>query len=255
MNSDSEAASGHSTSSLRAGFWRRFSALILDFLLVAVPVQIVVAIAFSLTGGAVQTQFGVHFTACNVVEALPAGVELPNDYDEFKTCTVSLLGMPNAKFFSAQKNTKDGETYTVTFPLKADGTPRDVTDVSWMATLALFLYLVLMEAHRGTTFGKRQLGIRVYDIDDLGRMRIGFVKAAKRKLIMVSPVIFLLCLSTVLAPESLAELERSLFNPIPWIFFAMTMLFYIWIIVSVVRMVDPIYDRLAGTTVRRVDGK
>ena len=47
---------------IRAGFWRRAVAFLVDVVIVAVPMQVIVIIMFALTGGAVQGNFGIRAT-------------------------------------------------------------------------------------------------------------------------------------------------------------------------------------------------
>ena len=116
----------------------------------------------------------------------------------------------------------------------------------------IFSYIISFEATMGVTPGKSALGIQVFDINNVGRVGVGFKKAFLRQFYIQPTVLiaFPLQIIGVIMPE-MVLLQAILFIVIVLI----PCFWFIWIIVSLVRDVDPIYDRLAGTTVRRVYAK
>lgn len=144
-----------------------------------------------------------------------------------------------------------------TYNLDANGTPTEAAfDVTWLAMLALVAYLVAMEAKSGATAGKRVLGIRVVATSQPDVVGVGWKKALTRQLVMYAgliPLIVVLVGTYALTggdADVLATATTS-FLIAGAIAAALAVLWDLWIVVSVARKQDPIYDRVAGTAVIR----
>lgn len=127
--------------------------------------------------------------------------------------------------------------------------------VNWIAVLILFAYLVFMETRSGVTFGKRCVDVRAVDPADPAHVGLPVRKAVIRqlaKLIGSIPgfVVLLVLYANVGGVEDMqAILGASWFRFVSiggWLIGAAWLL---WIVVSLARKDDPIYDRLAGTAV------
>jgi uncharacterized RDD family membrane protein YckC len=248
----------------RAGFWRRFAALLIDMAVVLIPLQIVLVIVFAQTNGAVQGSFGITSTACAPVDTLPEGIDPipPADFNTFVECRTSLFGFDTQRVLTVSKVTQTENTSSSLFysyDLGADGRPRsDVWDAGWVSMLLLLVYLVVMEFRTGATLGKRVLSIKVRDVANPLGVGVPFGKAAGRNLAMMIGAIPLVMLQIItwlrVAGGGADPLETLLssFNIAMTIIGGLVILAWlIWIVISVARKRDPIYDWLAGTTVVR----
>jgi uncharacterized RDD family membrane protein YckC len=245
----------------RAGFWRRILALLIDMAIILIPLQIVVAILYAQTNGAIQGEFGIKTTICSPLEKLPDGL-LPTPPDGFNSiadCRTSILGFDTGRILVVAKTTVKGTaTASIfqTYTLGADGKPRtDVFDVSWIALLLLLAYIVYMEYLSGATFGKRTLGIRVISVGYPDRVGIPFGKAILRQLAMWIGTVPILIVQVALfafvreASELEAIVAAPYYFPLVIVAGLIALAWIIWIFVSLARKHDPIYDRLAGTAV------
>jgi uncharacterized RDD family membrane protein YckC len=245
----------------RAGLWRRLLAFIIDMVVVLIPLQIVVAILFAQTNGAIQGSFGLKFNACAHVEKLPDGLQPPppSGYNFIIDCRTSLLGFEVARNLTVGKETQTGNTRSgvfVTYPLGADGMPKDnVFYANWIAILILFAYLVFMETRSGVTFGKRCVDVRAIDLADLSQVGLPVRKAVTRQLAKMIGSIpaFVVLLILYANVGGVEDMQRTLGSP--WFKVVsiggslLGVAWLLWIVVSLARKNDPIYDRLAGTSV------
>ena len=245
----------------RAGFWRRFGALLCDAALVLIPLQVVVAVLFALTNGGIQGGFGFQTTLCSSLDVLPEGLQPPppDGFNSIRDCRGSLLGFVTERSLVVAKTTVTGNSRTSisqTYPLDADGKLRDsVFDVTWIALLLLLSYLVLMEWSSGATFGKRATGIRVIDAENPRRIGIPIGKALLRQIAMwigALPVLIVQIGALAFVKEA-AQLEAIITSP-SYILLVVVgglvgLAWVIWILVSLLKRHDPIYDWLAKTAV------
>ncbi|MDR7221558.1 RDD family protein [Aminobacter aminovorans] len=98
----------------RAGFWRRVGALMIDSIIILLPLQILVAILFAQTNGAVQGNFGITLTICAPVEHLPEGLQPPPpaDANSATECRSSLFGFETSRTLSVGTFVEQGNTTT-----------------------------------------------------------------------------------------------------------------------------------------------
>lgn len=244
---------------LRAGFWRRIGALLVDSMVVLLPLQILVAILFAQTNGAVQGNFGFVSTICAPLSSIPAGLQPPppTDVNSVSECRSSLFGFETSRALTVgtvvQKDNVTSGRY-MTYALDADGKPTTPFDVTWLALLVLLIYLIFLESRSGATVGKRLLGMRVIDPANPARVGIPLGKAVIRNLAMwigAIPALLMMIMILFLSTDPLGAMSGSGF----WLAFTAAALieiaWFIWIIVSVSKKRDPIYDRIAGTSVLR----
>ncbi len=245
----------------RAGFWRRLGALLCDAALVLIPLQVVVAILFSQTNGWVQGSFGFKTTICSPVSQLPDGLQPapPAGFNSIQDCRTSLFGLVNGRALIVARITVNGHAKTSffrTYPLDAEGRPRDdIFDVTWIAILSLLAYMACMEWRFGETFGKYATGIRVVDVEDPASIGIPFGRALLRQIAMYGGVLPFMALEIgiVMFVSDAAQLEAIMTSPSHTLLMIAAGLvglaWVIWVLVSLARKRDPIYDRLAKTTV------
>lgn len=243
----------------RAGFWRRIGALIIDCLIVLVPLQIVVAVLFAMSNGAIQGSFGIVSRACGPVAQAPSGLEPPPpaDANSFTTCSISFFGLPTARSLVVGTVTQEGNTTTgrfVTYTLDADGNPVNAFATDWIAILAVIGYLITMERRSGATIGKRSLGIRTVSTGAPGQVGLPLKQAIIRQVaqwIGMVPGLLLAFVFLVVAKDPMAAMATSSFWTLFYIAAIIQLAWLFWIIVAVSRKRDPIYDRIAGTSVLR----
>ncbi|PSJ57199.1 RDD family protein [Kumtagia ephedrae] len=246
----------------RAGFWRRVLALIIDMAVVLIPLQLVVAILYANTNGSIQGNFGLTVTSCWPLTEIPAGLEPapPEGFNGAAECRSSLLGFETGRALVVSKTTQNGSVTTSisqTYALDASGQPSgDVFDVTWIALLLLLAYLVVMETRFGRTVGKRVAAIRVVEAAYPDRSGIPAGKALLRQIAMwIGLAPGLIASIVMMSFFSAAELEPFFQSPyfVPGliIFFLIGLGWIVWIVVSLVRKRDPVYDRIAGTSVLR----
>jgi uncharacterized RDD family membrane protein YckC len=245
----------------RAGFWRRLGALLCDAALILIPLQVVVAVLFGLTNGAIQGSFGFKTTVCSSLDVLPEGLQPapPEGFNSIQDCRMSLFGLVTERELVVAKTTVNGNSKTSVFRdywLDANGRPRDgVFDVTWIALLSLLLYMAGMEWRSGETFGKRATGIRVVDAKDPARAGIPFGRALLRQVATYGGLLPFLVLEIgiVMFVSDATQLEAWVTSPSYILLMIIAGLaglaWAIWIMVSLARKHDPIYDRLAKTTV------
>lgn len=244
----------------RAGFWRRFGALLLDAIIILIPLQIIVIILFAQTNGAVQGTFGFTTTSCYEVSALPEGFKLdpppPADFNSFVDCHRGLPGFDMSRWLLASKSTKDGAVTTTEFRaygLGPDGVPRSGFPADGPAILILLVYLVLMEYWHGATLGKRAVKIRAVDSNEIPRTGLPFRKALLRNLAMWIGSIPGIVIGVISIVRSMRP-ETSVSDLVPWLVIGgiIQLAWILWIIISASQKNDPIYDRLVGTAVVRM---
>lgn len=244
---------------VRAGFWRRVGALLIDFIIILVPLQIVVAMLFAMSNGSVQGSFGIVSRTCQSVAQVPSGLEPspPADANTFTECRIGLFGLPTARSLAVGTVKQDGNTTTgsyITYSLDADGKPVDAFNTDLIAILAVIAYLIAMERRSGATIGKRTLGIRTVPTGTPGQIGLSLRQAVTRQAAMwigMVPALIFMFVVLFFIEDPLAAMQTRGY----WTMFAFAaaveLAWLIWIIVSVSKKRDPIYDRIAGTSVLR----
>jgi hypothetical protein len=259
----------------RAGFWRRLGVVVLDGLLVLLPLQGLVALAFALTDGAIQGRFGVTTTVCApdpaASPAFLAGLRPapPDAPDAVVYCQTRFVGFPTA---AALVVTKHGHASTVAgfvlethvstaYATNADRRMVEATDLDIPAYLAVALAVVWQWAARGRTLGGRLLRLRVIrtvsggaPVPDGARGGIGWGRACKRLALSVAAT------CCVAAPAVAVALGLVFFvgdgdrTELLWVALGVAVLgllaqgvVSVIIVVDIVTRRDPIYDRRAKT--------
>lgn len=249
----------------RAGFWRRVGALLIDSIVAAillVPIQVLIAVLFLQTNGAVQGNLGLAFLSCEPVNQLPQTLEpsSPADFTLSVDCTASFFGLNAWRALTVVKSGQGDGTTSMSswhYSLGPDGRQVDAFDVSWVGALVFLAYLVLMETRRGATIGKQALNIRTVDVQSTSTVGIPLRKAVTRQLAMMIGVIpaFIAAFwwenSLFVDGADVSEMLSAGYIVTTAITSLIQIAWLIWIIVSVSKKRDPIYDRIAGTSVLR----
>jgi uncharacterized RDD family membrane protein YckC len=243
----------------RAGFWRRFCALLVDSIVVTVPIQLIVVVLYAMSDGAVQINSGVVFTHCQVVSRWPEGLDPPPPAGSnfARACRASFFGLETARWLVVGRVTQEGivtKTISRTYRLGRDGKVRSVTSLDWIALLGLLVYVVAMECRFGATLGKWLLQIRTWDIAEPGHVGIPLRKAVLRNLLIwvgIVPMLVVLIVSTIVNEGDLESVFGGSFFAWFAAAAALGIVWNLWVVIEIARKRDPIYDRIAGTVVLR----
>jgi uncharacterized RDD family membrane protein YckC len=246
-----------------AGFWRRLGAVTVDVLVVSVAIQLIVAMLFAATNGAVQSSSGFVIRMCadsgDMTQVRDFQPPPPADSNFWMYCHISFLGLETARTLTIGNRVINRSPGVVisralsnTYALGKDNTQVDpirVTDI-WTITI-LLLYLIVMEKQFGATLGKRWLRLRVVNAAGSDQPRIGLGQATIRNIVVLSglaPLILVLMMS------GLNQFQAFIApNLTTWLMAAggLGVIWYAWMALDIRACRDPLYDRLARTSVRR----
>jgi uncharacterized RDD family membrane protein YckC len=243
----------------RAGFWRRWAATLIDWIVVAVPFQVLAVVLFASTAGFVQMHGGLFVNSCEIAKTIPQSLNPPPPHDSnfARVCRVSLFGATTGVTLTVGRFTQEGSTTkTVTqgYMLDQAGNPIDGFSLDWIVISAFLAYLVWMIWKTGRTVGARILRIKIVDLANPGSSGVPILKVVGRHLAMIIgflPALGLLFYQRTATDGSADAVFTDRF--FQWFIFA-GLIGFIWcvlLIVQVARKRDPFYDRLAGTAVVR----
>lgn len=246
----------------RAGFWRRLLAFVLDGFVVLMPFTIIAAISFGLSGGRIQSAYGLLYPFCTLRAELPADLtpQPLSDFNFIEDCRLAFPGMDTGRVLrvgNRQPEQVFGQSASQTYWLDPQGRPSDVVlNLGLIAFLAYPIYAILMESRSGQTLGKRLLRIKVIDPANATREGVAISKAFWRQaamFVLSAPAYGAqLFAAWFLIPTSESFLE-VVTNPIhAWVDglgMVAQLFFTVVIVVALARKRDPIYDRFAGTAV------
>ena len=250
MSSAFEAGAAQSRA---AKFMPRLGALLLDFVVVIVTVQLLATAAHHLSRGNVQGALGLAFVDCWPAKDVPALNPPPPAEDNFALrCERSLLGLDMANWIVVGKVTSLGDgrfdkaaQHFALGPGEEQAfAPMIVGD--GVIVFSLFPYLAIADWLFGATVGKWILGLRTIDAGNPRRRGLPFRKAVIRNLVMhagilVPTVILLLYQLATLDFEGSVTIAR-------WLY----LLLLGWILWNSGRLLvgsEALYDLAAGTTV------
>jgi hypothetical protein len=241
----------------RAGFWRRWLAIIIDTIVVMFPFQVLAAVLFALTAGAVQMDNG-FFSICTMEKTVPQQAldpPPPHDSNFARTCRVSFFGAPTGSTLTVGRITREGRattTVTQTYMVDKDGELIHGTSIDGIVELALLGYLIAMIWKTGRTLGARVRRVRVVDIAAPTASGVPLHKTIARYLAMaigVAPV----CAVWLYQLAATGGDADAMFtaNHFRWFMYtgALAVLWVLLLIFQIATKNDPVYDRLAGTAV------
>jgi hypothetical protein len=229
----------------RGGLWRRFLALVIDYLVVMIPLYFLVAGLFLVAGGGVKDHF---LEVCRSGKV--HGGLLP---ERWQVCKSYNFDVPVADCAAGKaKMAQFAKSETVSIKVGSKETFRlTALDQGFLQLPALAIYLLVMEMFFGQSVGKRALVLVVYDRDKWQRRGLPLQKAFRRQLIK-----FLGAFPLVLTGAwSAFQTWGSVPAPAPsysWLAIVTTfaLIWPLWIGISIALGHEPIHDRIVGTTVR-----
>lgn len=256
----------------RAGFWRRVAAAVVDFLVVIVPLQLLLATAFAATGGGIQGDFGLTWTSCSapsddVRSLLMGGVlRISDPRVSPVACTTRFAGLPTRVQLALVRGgreeasgSQDESPRLAMIAVDADLLPSRPLTVSWLPLPIYAIVIASLWAMTGKTLGARLFRFRVVALAAPARPGIGDRAAWKRILywftvngILTGPLYVLMTLGAIGLGAIFVGPDGTVRAEVFWGIVALVPLQFgvgLWMLVDIVRRRDPIYDRLAGTAV------
>lgn len=239
----------------RGGFWRRFFAALIDYLVVVIPLLVLVAVLFQLANGGVKGHFWLNWRLCS--SATVHGNPSLERYN-WQMCKTSLFGFPVADWaVGTPKDTQNGEAETVSIDLDSKGNFRPAAlDLGFLELPILAIYLFAMEMISGQSVGKRALSLVVHDEYDWHRAGLPPSKAVRRQVIKFLGTVPFMLTGAWFAFQA----WWSVPGPVPnysqvefvlaVVAFALVLIWPVWIGLSIISGNEPIHDRVVGTTVR-----
>lgn len=240
----------------RAGFWRRWLATLIDAIIVMLPFQLLAAILFVVTAGAIQMDSG-FFSVCTPAKAIPQALNPapPHNSNFAQTCRVSFFGATTGATLTVARVTREGKmttTVSQAYMLDRDGKPIHGTSIDGIVELALLGYLIAMVWKTGRSLGARIVKVRAVDITTPAATGVPLHRAIARYLAMAigfAPVFVVLHYQSAAAGGSADAMYTA--SHFKWFMYSggLAVLWLLLLIIQIAMKSDPVYDRLAGTAV------
>src|SRR5262249_25574786 len=210
---------------VRAGFWRRSLALLIDGIIISLPFQVVVAILFAATSGRIQQEVGLTYTNCSIRQTVPDGLAPPPPAGSnfARECNVYFFGAQTARTLEVGRVPKEGAITRAVrryYMLDRHGRPIDGVSADGIVMMVFIAYLLATEARTGATLGDRAMRIRVVDAAVPAAPSVPLRKIVTRYL--AASVGFLPMLAVALAyfwPNGPAFVENSPSKIFTWLCF------------------------------------
>jgi uncharacterized RDD family membrane protein YckC len=248
---------------VRAGFWRRLWAFVVDALLICVPLQIAVGALYPITNGKVQFNGGLAFNTCNsnvAVDKLPPAANPPSMHaNAASICRSTFFGLETARWLTVSRVTQEGaltKTFSLYYRLDRNNMLANVYVVDWVALVGILIFLVTLEHRFGTTPGKRLLGLRVADLQEDHGGGIALRAAALRNILLWIGTYPMIIVAAGIYAAGAWNAEGFMSSGVYWSFTGAGLLGFaisLWIVIVIARKRDPVYDRFARTAVVRLN--
>ncbi|MCX7307067.1 MAG: RDD family protein [Afipia sp.] len=245
---------------LRAGFWRRMFSFFIDAVVVFLPFQVLAAILFALTAGAVQLAAGgFATTVCYKATSIAPDLKPPPPANPTaaKVCKTTLFGAETARQLTVSHSTKTGNTtYKIseTYSLDRNDKQVDAWSLEWPACIALLAYLIWFKLRKPGTLGDRACKISVVDDSLKTSLPPSLRQMAIRYSALLGP--FVVTGAMILGAEKLVggtaeDMMKYHYLAVALAIMAPAMVYYFVCFVQIVRKCDPYWDRWAMTAVLR----
>lgn len=273
-------SSRHAIAGQRAGFWRRTIATVIDELVVLLPVQIILAVLFTLSSGWIQGSVGLAFPNCTgglnpTADGQPASPRLDMTID----CRFSFFGLDAKHVLTtidwrgadpqgASTAGTDAATSVAavanqafpSFPTRTqtmlDSEDRPVKGIAldWAGFVVLLAYFVALQTKTGRTLGDRAMGIRLVGSSDDSSVGVALRKVVFRILslgIGFYPMLIVGALSYLMTGSAQPFVPNVPLLILAALAAIANAVWCVTLIVQIARKRDPYYDRIAGTAVLR----
>jgi len=181
----------------RAGFWRRFFALLIDVCLITLVLGMIGFLLFMPTAGAVR----VSSMLINSQSCIPADVKTLSTLDlglpanlqvtHAARCTRTLLGHVFDRILVVSEVSRSGavtSTRGFQFPVDTEGRPMHAFYLDNLSAVLLPIFLIVTQWRFGRTLGQDLMDIRVRSLTG---EPASLVQVLKRVLLLLSPVVLL----------------------------------------------------------------
>ena len=234
----------------RAGFWRRWIAFLIDYLVVYVPIGALAALLFSMTAGSVQMTSGI-FRACTSSNQIPQELSPapPQNANFAVLCRVQFFGLETGRVLTVGRSVREGavtKTISQGYMIDAVGKPISGFDLSWFLLIALVAYFVVLFSLTGKSIGALAMRMTLVDRSTPSIPGAPLSKVLLRYLAMTIGLLPLLAVAAFYGIGG-ASIE-ALFIPLV----IAGALGGVWAIVLAIQIAtkrDPLYDALAGTAI------
>lgn len=249
--------------SVRAGLLRRCFAVLIDYFIISVPFQLIVAILFMATSGRIQ-QFGggVTYASCASLKNIPDGIVLapppPAGSNFARECSVYFFGAQTGRSLQVGRVIRHGastQTISRSYLLDRDSQPVDGVTVDWIVMTVFIIYLFAFETRTGASLGDRATRIVVIDALSPADASIPLRKIIVRYLAMLIGLLPMLVVTLIfLGPfgPDIDALADSAYSKWLWAAGAFAIAWGLYLAITIIRKRDPLYDKIAGTAVVRV---
>jgi uncharacterized RDD family membrane protein YckC len=239
----------------RGGVWRRASALLIDVIAISAVLQLLAVALFPLSHGRVQFTGGlIYGTSCDKLEKVPDGASVPADFgaNSITDCRQSLFGLTSARLLRVSRIIRDGaitkEVWIVRM-LDADGVPTAGLELDLLLLPLLLGLRLALDRGRGSP-GRRFCRLR---LANPANGEVPSLVALTRRYAVLLAALCPALIWSLYASFATSSLEPTLLLSvqvavgIPVLFLALQALY------AAFWRKDAWYDRLAGTSVLRVD--
>lgn len=234
---------------VRAGFWRRFGALLVDTIIVTVVLELVAVIAFQTSSGRVQLTEGFRTHNCTTLAATPPDLPaLPFVPNESRLCSATIFGWPIARTLDVRLKGKDGSVDSETlFAADEDGRPIRAIFLDWLWIPMLILFRLWRDRDVGSP-GRlavnTHLAIRSPGSNAASAINKRYALFALPWLPLVLFELWIVLFGTIETTDSDLDITKSL-NSLA------ALVLIIAAAIPIVLRRDAFYDRFAGTAVMR----
>jgi len=245
---------------LRGGFWRRAVALFIDLVAVVAVLQVTALALFPLSNGHVQFSAGLLYALnCEYLESVPEGLSISVEFDanSIADCQQSLLGLPTSRALSVSRITRDSAVTKVAqirHMLDAEGKPASGLPLD-ILILPLLIALRFALDRIGGSIGRRICCIRLSNGLD-GQYPPPAASMKRRYAALALPLAPVWIWSSCAALFPGSELVDPRLYWLCWVGTGIPLLIAALAATdSIIRRRDAFYDRIAGTSVLRLDEK
>jgi len=245
---------------LRGGFWRRAVALFIDLVAVVAVLQVTALALFPLSNGHVQFSAGLLYDLnCEYLESVPKGLSISIEFDanSITDCQQSLLGLPTSRALSVSRITRDSAVTKVAqirHMLDAEGRPASGLPLD-ILILPLLIALRFALDRIGGSIGRRICCIRLSNGLN-GQYPPAAASMNRRYAALALPLAPVWIWSSCAALFPGPELGDPRLYWLCWVGTGIPLLIAaLEAADSIIRRRDTFYDRIAGTSVLRLDEK
>ncbi len=242
----------------RAGFWRRFGSLTLDYFIMTIPLQVLAVVLYAYSDGRIQSSFGgFPFQVCRSLSADDASklasklsTTLMPDWNYAHDCSTTLFGLAHARAFVFGKFTQaPGMSTNIwqRYPVNV-GSSMPPVEWGWVSSVIFTVYLCVALLQFGKTIGMRFTKTRLITTSEPTRRGVAFWRILYRSLLVSLPGVPLTIAFTYAATQATSISGVPLYVLVA---FGIAIGFWLWILRTLILKQDPYYDRVAGTAVVR----